>query len=75
MATRIGIVDSDVQALRQETKLLHAIEMERKAGTRVRRAATLLRKWQATRRRIERRIGQAEVRRITNRLTMSGESK
>ncbi len=55
---------------RLERDLLHAIAMERKAGTRVRRAATLLRKWQATRRRIERRIGEGEVRRIINRLTM-----
>lgn len=47
-------------------KLLHAIEMERRAGTRVRRAATLLHKWQQTRKRIERRIGEEEVQRIVN---------
>lgn len=45
-------------------QLLHAIDMERRAGTRVRRAATLLRKWQNARKRIERRIGETEVQRI-----------
>lgn len=57
---------------RLETDLLHAIDMERKAATRVKRAATLLRKWNNARRRIEKRIGEAEVRRIVNRLTMKG---
>jgi hypothetical protein len=54
-----------------EVQLLHAITMERKATTRVKRAATLLQKWQRARRRIERRIGEAEVRRIVNRLRLT----
>jgi|SRR6185295_8419204 len=58
------------KAERLEADLLKAIAHERRAGTRVKRAATLLRKWQATRRRIEKRIGEAEVRRIVNRLSM-----
>lgn len=62
-------VDAATTAARLETKLRHAIVMEKKAATRVRRAATLLQKWQSTRRRVERRIGDAEVRRIINRLT------
>ena len=53
-----------------QQSLLHAIAMERKAATRVKRASTLLHKWQAARRRIEKRIGQAEVQRIVNRLSM-----
>lgn len=57
-------------AERLETDLLHAIDMERRAGTRVKRAATTLHKWQTTRRRIERRIGEQEVRRIVNRLSL-----
>lgn len=55
-----------------EKQLTHAIAMEKRAGTRVKRAATVLRKWQNARRRIERRIGEAEVRRIVNRLVMGG---
>lgn len=55
-----------------EKELLHAIVMERKAGTRVKRAATTLHKWQSTRRLIEKRIGTEEVRRIVNRLTTTG---
>ena len=54
-----------------ERELLHAIDMERRAATRVKRAATLLKKWNAARRRIEKRIGEAEVRRIVNRLSLS----
>ncbi len=49
-----------------DAALLHAIGMERRAATRVKRAATVLHKWQARRRRIERRIGEAEVQRILN---------
>lgn len=45
---------------------MHAIEMERRSATRVKRAATIMQKWQRTRRRIERRIGQTEVDRIVN---------
>ncbi len=44
--------------------LLHSIEMERKAATRVKRASTLLHKWQAKRRRVEKKIGQQEVQAI-----------
>lgn len=54
-----------------ERALLHAMTMERKAATRVKRASTLLLKWQRNRRRIERRIGDSEVRRIINRLTQN----
>lgn len=46
---------------RLTAKLLHSIEMERKAATRVKRAATVL---HSTRRRVEKRIGEAEVQRI-----------
>jgi hypothetical protein len=45
-------------------KLLHAIDRQRRAQARVTRAATLLHKWTLTRKRIERRIGAAEVDRI-----------
>jgi len=49
-----------------EEKLRHAIAMEKRATTRVARAATLLKKWQRTRQRITRQIGEAEVQRIVN---------
>lgn len=52
-----------------ESRLIHAIAMEKKAASRVRRAATLLQKWQRARRRYETRLGDNEVRRIVNRLT------
>lgn len=52
------------------TELQHAIAMEAKAATRVKRAASLLHKWSAARRRIERRLGEQAVRHVTNRLTM-----
>ena len=61
------------RAARLERDLKHAIDMERKAGTRVRRAATVLQRWQSTRRRIESRIGAVDVQRIVNRLTQTGE--
>lgn len=56
---------------RLKSELERAIANERRAGARVKRAATLLRKWQAKRRSIEKRIGQEEVRRIVNRLSMN----
>lgn len=49
--------------------LVHAIDMERRATSRVARAATLLKKWKRVRTRIERKIGNAEVARIVNRLS------
>lgn len=52
-----------------EQKLLHVIDMEKRAASRVRRAATLLHKWTRARRRVERAIGDTEVRRIVNRLS------
>lgn len=54
-----------------ERQLLHAIELERRAASRVKRAANLLHKWSNARKRIERRIGEAEVRRIINRLSVT----
>jgi hypothetical protein len=45
--------------------------MEKRAGTKVKRAATVLQRWQKTRRSIERRIGSEEVRRIVNRLSVN----
>lgn len=59
-------VDPAVQMSKLERALIHAMEMERRAGTRVRRAATLLQKWQRTRKRLAKRIGEAEVQRIVN---------
>ncbi len=56
-----------------ETSLRHAIEMEKRSSTRVSRATTLLRKWQRTRARIERKIGAATVRQIVNRLSLTKE--
>lgn len=64
------IAAAERAAAKLERDLTHAIAMEAKATTRVKRATTLLQKWQQARKRIERRIGEAEVRRITNRLTM-----
>jgi hypothetical protein len=64
-------MDDKRLAEKLEQSLIHSMSMERRAATRVKRAATLLQKWQRTRRRIERRIGEAEVRRIVNRLRMS----
>lgn len=53
-----------------EGQLRRAIAGERRASTRVQRATTALRKWAAFRRRVESRIGAAEVRRIVNRLSV-----
>jgi hypothetical protein len=52
-----------------QEKLIHAIGMEKRAQGRVRRAASLMYKWSAARRRVERRIGDEEVQRIINRLS------
>lgn len=52
-------------------QLEHARKMEARAGTRVKRASTLLLKWQRKRARIEQAIGKAEVTRIVNRLTLT----
>lgn len=59
------------KAERLEADLVRAIRMEQRAGTRVKRAATILKRWQATRKRIERRMGEQAVRQITNRLILS----
>lgn len=61
-------VSSDPAKLARQ--LEHAIVMERRAHSRVKRAATLLRKWANTRKRVEKRIGQAEVQRIVTRLSL-----
>lgn len=61
---------SMIDSKRLESKLLHTIAMEKRSATRVKRAATLLHKWSANRRRIEKKIGQAEVQRIINRLSL-----
>ena len=57
-----------------EAKLRHVISMEKRASARVRRATTIMHKWQQARRRMEKRIGDAEVRRIINRLTTGAEA-
>jgi hypothetical protein len=51
---------------RLKRKLLHAIAMQKRSTSRVKRATTILQKWSAMRRRIERAIGQAEVQRIVD---------
>lgn len=61
----------DPQAEKLEKQLRHACAMEKRAATRVKRAATVLHKWRKARGRIERRIGEAEVRRITNRMALN----
>lgn len=58
----------DDKRARLETKLLAVIALEKKAGTRVKRAATLLQRYQKARRRLEAQIGRAEITRITARL-------
>lgn len=65
-------MDEQAKTERLERQLLHSMAMERKAASRVKRAATVLHKWQNTRRRIEKRIGESEVRRITTRLLCGG---
>lgn len=55
---------------RLEKALKHARTMERKAGTRCKRAATLLKKWQRKRQQIERRMAVDHVQRIVNKLAL-----
>lgn len=61
MALRIS---SDADKIARQ--LQHAIDMQKRAATRAKRAATALHKWTAIRSRIERKIGQSEVDRIVN---------
>lgn len=65
----LAMLTPEQKLTRLEDKLLKTIELERRAATRVKRATTLLHKYQQQRRRIEKRIGAEEVRRITARLT------
>lgn len=50
-------------------QLANAIAGEARAQSRLQRATTTLRKWSDFRRRLERKIGEAEVQRIVNRLS------
>lgn len=52
------------QRERRAHALIHAIEMQARATARVRRATTVLHKWSAARRRLERAIGAEEVQRL-----------
>ncbi len=56
-----------MQTDRLTVKLLHAIDMEKRAATRIKRASTLLDKWTRARRRIEKAIGAENVQRIIDR--------
>lgn len=58
------------KAAKLERKLLHAIKLEKRAQSRVKRTTTTLHKWASARRRYEKQIGEQEVRRIVNRLSL-----
>jgi hypothetical protein len=62
-------IDPDKHRARLEAQLIKTIALERKAATRVKRAVTLHQKHTKARRRLEARIGAAEVQRIIARLS------
>jgi phage terminase Nu1 subunit (DNA packaging protein) len=68
------VADStDAKTDKLAKSLKHAITMERKAVTRVQRSATVLKRWQTKRARIERSMAAWEVQRIVNRLSLKNE--
>lgn len=65
----MAMTDAD-RAAKLERALVHAIEMEKRSLTRVKRAATIAQKWQRARKRIEKKIGADHLRTIVNRLSL-----
>lgn len=63
-------IDPEKHRAKLEAQLIKTIALERKAATRVKRAVTLHTKYTKARRRLEARIGAAEVQRIIARLTV-----
>lgn len=65
----MAMSDADRSA-KLERALVHAIDMEKKALSRVKRAATIAQKWNRTRKRIEKKIGAQHLQTIVNRLSL-----
>lgn len=70
----MAMTDAD-RAAKLERALVHAINMEKRSLTRVKRAATIAQKWNRARKRIEKKIGAAHLQNIINRLSLGNSEK